>query len=708
MITYGDQVLKIEEYAIRHDYYGRDTLSFYIPPGHEQYGDIKPLMSLHCRDDNHLYIVRKMDSGDVVAELDLSDLQAQMYVPYRSGEASGAEIIRSAIPENWQVIDQTGMATQKTVELDSATPLEIIEAVCEQFAIAVRYDNVGKYITLVNPEAYTATSAYFTDELNLKSLATTVTTDNYATRLYAYGAEGLSFADINGGKAYVDAPDLQPGTPVISAYWQEDVYTDAAQLLEAARKRVAELAVPVASYELSVIDLAKTRPEEYGELEVHLYDKVPLLDRQSGQRTVHQVVEYTEYPNFPDRNELVLSTQPQRIQRTVARLSNTVDSVTRPDGSLVANKIAGFINGANASLRAQYDVAEKQDVLAILFENLDETSEMFGALAIGTQGILISKQRTADSKDWVWTTAINYAGVIADTIVSGLISSKDGRVYIDLDKGESSATKLIGESLIGDREVEAVIGQKRDDPNACEGVVLNIDGETKIALNYPIEGLESLLPVGLYVTTPMGNPGMIQFKDDLISILPPRSAEDSDRKTEFGGSIKVAGNMDITPGGCIKSTLWPLPSDMLFPVEIKGGLKVEGDLDVENGSKNRVVNTSQGKVRIAAYETAEPYFGDIGEAQTDENGQARIDIDPLFAETVNTSCPYQVFLQPYCNGVFYVAERAEDHFIVKGPKNGMFGYEIKARQKGYEASRLENNFDSRNPIPGSTEDGDAT
>ena len=130
-------------------------------------------------------------------------------------------------------------------------------------------------------------------------------------------------------------------------------------------------------------------------------------------------------------------------------------------------------------------------------------------------------------------------------------------------------------------------------------------------------------------------------------------------------------------------------------------------MDVD-GSKNRVVNTSQGKVRIAAYETTEPYFGDIGETRTDENGQARIDIDPLFAETVNTSCPYQVFLQPYCNGVFYVAERAEDHFIVKGPKNGMFGYEIKARQKGYEASRLENNFDSRNPIPGSTEDGDAT
>lgn len=110
-------------------------------------------------------------------------------------------------------------------------------------------------------------------------------------------------------------------------------------------------------------------------------------------------------------------------------------------------------------------------------------------------------------------------------------------------------------------------------------------------------------------------------------------------------------------------------------------------MDVD-GSKNRVVNTSQGKVRIAAYETTEPYFGDIGETRTDENGQARIDIDPLFAETVNTSCPYQVFLQPYCDGDFYITERKNNYFVVNGTPNGTFGYEIKARQKGYEKTRL--------------------
>lgn len=299
---------------------------------------------------------------------------------------------------------------------------------------------------------------------------------------------------------------------------------------------------------------------EYAALEkVSLGDTVRCIHSRLGITTRERVIELTYDCIGQKVAGVVLGQKSANYFDKVSGTISRVDSAIRQDGTVIADQVTGRLNASLAQLVGQYNVAEKQDVLAILFENLDETSEMFGALAIGTQGILISKQRTADGKDWVWTTAINYAGVIADTIVSGLISSKDGRVYIDLDKGESTTTKLIGKSLIGDREVEAVIGQKRNDPNAYEGVVLNIDGETKIALNYPIEGLESLLPVGLYVTTPTGNLGMIQFKDDLISILPPRSAEDSDRKTEFGGSIRVAGNMDITPGGCIKSTLWPLP-----------------------------------------------------------------------------------------------------------------------------------------------------
>ena len=126
-----------------------------------------------------------------------------------------------------------------------------------------------------------------------------------------------------------------------------------------------------------------------------------------------------------------------------------------------------------------------------------------------------------------------------------------------------------------------------------------------------------------------------------------------------------------------------------------------GNLQVDNihvrkwlgvdGSKNSIVRTSQGTVAINAYETAEYYFGDIGEGQTDSNGVAYVGIEKLFNETVNTSIPYQVFITAYGPGNVWVEQRKQDRFMIKSSQpNIKFGWEIKAKRKGYEHTRLQN------------------
>ena len=115
-----------------------------------------------------------------------------------------------------------------------------------------------------------------------------------------------------------------------------------------------------------------------------------------------------------------------------------IEQVIRPNGTVMADKIAGFIDGAATSLRAQYDVAKKQDVMAILFENLDEYSTLYGAMGLGTQGLMISKTRTADGRGWDWTTAMTANGLLANIIVAGILSDKTGKNYWNLDTGEFS------------------------------------------------------------------------------------------------------------------------------------------------------------------------------------------------------------------------------------------------------------------------------
>lgn len=87
---------------------------------------------------------------------------------------------------------------------------------------------------------------------------------------------------------------------------------------------------------------------------------------------------------------------------------NRVDKVIdKSNNTLMAEKISGVINLLTTSLKAQKDIAKKQDVRAILFEDIDKDSPTFGALCIGTQGIQIAKKRNETDTDWKWGTAIN-------------------------------------------------------------------------------------------------------------------------------------------------------------------------------------------------------------------------------------------------------------------------------------------------------------
>lgn len=184
--------------------------------------------------------------------------------------------------------------------------------------------------------------------------------------------------------------------------------------------------------------------KDYKVLEtVSLGDTIHCRHNRLGIVTDARVIELTYDALSKKVTDVVLGDFQRDYFSDVSSAVNRIDSAIRPDGTVMADKIAGFINGAVARLGAQYNAAKKQDVLAILFENLDETSPMFGALAIGTQGILISRQRTSDGRSWEWTLAIDYNGIIADTIVAGVLSDRQGKNYWDLDKNELVLTKAL-------------------------------------------------------------------------------------------------------------------------------------------------------------------------------------------------------------------------------------------------------------------------
>jgi len=117
----------------------------------------------------------------------------------------------------------------------------------------------------------------------------------------------------------------------------------------------------------------------------------------------------------------------------------------------------------------------------------------------------------------------------------------------------------------------------------------------------------------------------------------------------------------------------------------------KGDIEC-NGTKSRIVKADEyGNRLLYCYETPSPLFGDVGEGVLDETGICYVFLEPIFAETITGQ--YQVFLQKYGNGDCWVSKRGSDHFVVQGDPGLSFGWELKAKQKGYDHLR----FDKKMP-----------
>lgn len=132
------------------------------------------------------------------------------------------------------------------------------------------------------------------------------------------------------------------------------------------------------------------------------------------------------------------------VSSTVSR----VDSAIRPDGTVIAQKITGIVDGMKASLRVQKSIAEKQDVRAVLFEDLDPDSPTYGAMCLGTQGFQIANERTSDDRDWDWRTFGTATGFSADLITAGTLAAINilGSVITG---GTISGTTITGSTIRG-------------------------------------------------------------------------------------------------------------------------------------------------------------------------------------------------------------------------------------------------------------------
>ena len=117
---------------------------------------------------------------------------------------------------------------------------------------------------------------------------------------------------------------------------------------------------------------------------------------------------------------------------------------------------------------------------------------------------------------------------------------------------------------------------------------------------------------------------------------------------------------------------------------------VSGKLNVHNldvwGEKSRVVNTSFGAVKMAAFETPTPTFADWGKGQCGPEGWCLIALDPRYAETI-AQYGQPTWLLTDLDGTGHLwAQDCGQYAIVHGAAGQRFTWLCMAAQRGYEGS----------------------
>ena len=117
---------------------------------------------------------------------------------------------------------------------------------------------------------------------------------------------------------------------------------------------------------------------------------------------------------------------------------------------------------------------------------------------------------------------------------------------------------------------------------------------------------------------------------------------------------------------------------------------VSGKLNVHNldvwGEKSRVVPTSFGALKMAAFETPVPAFADWGKGQCGPEGWCLIALDPRYAETI-AQHGQPAWLLTDCDGTGHLwAENCGQYAIIHGAPGQCFAWLCMAAQRGYEGS----------------------
>ena len=434
LILANGTALAVEDYCIKEKYNGINELSFSVPGD-----DIKIVneQSIHETTQNQAYLVKVVNGDNIICELDLDELRS-VQTDYDASATPHDHLTAALASVGWSLVDYTGITAKRTIS-GALTPMEIIEQVEDIWSgVTALYNTNEKKVTILCPENNKPQYTFLAEELNLRQLDIAGNSSTFCTRLRAKGADGMTFADINDGKDYVEnytySNRIIYGTAIV-----DERFNDKQSLKDYAQATLDAIAVPAVSYECDVVDVA-AMDSDYSFQQLQMHKSVWLLDKKFNTRVAHRVVEYCIYPDDASKNKVTLSTVTPSLQSAVRFLQTSINdpnSAARQRETSAVDAATKLITGAKGgNVRFVNDGNGKPIELLIMDTDDIATAQKVWRFNIGGFGF------SSNGYNGIYATAITQDGhIVADfmdvgTLSAVLIQSADGKSKWNLNTGE--------------------------------------------------------------------------------------------------------------------------------------------------------------------------------------------------------------------------------------------------------------------------------
>ena len=482
------------DFKIEHELDNGDkTLTFFVPISSKEAEIIEQEGYIQTKEQE--YVIKEVNknnnSFNVVAKLNLEEFEGKPHKIFESRMATIEEAINLAIVGTGWIVAYSNITKKRTIRKVKIDTLELIQHIKKIYNAELMFNALEKKIYIYN-HIGSYKGAYVRENINLTQLSGQSNSYDFYTRVEAEGADGLTFADINNGKSYVE--NYSYSNKVKTYFWKDERYTNQETLLEDARIKLEEMARPRFSYSVEMINLIREGKKQQN---YELGDTIELVSKTLRVKELQRIVKLVEYPYTPEQNYVELSNTlyslediNNKFEETVETVANITNQDGTIDGSLVdsieTSQIKDLEQTVNLITADKATVGQIDAVHAIIGElestkasitQLESLKIIVGEIDAGKANItdlsainaiietlhsnvgrienLLSSNISGESGQLIHLTANNV--VIADAVIKDLIAANIS--VEDLKAGTISTNKFrivsdSGKMLIADNTIQ--------------------------------------------------------------------------------------------------------------------------------------------------------------------------------------------------------------------------------------------------------------